>query len=48
MCLDEFIDIFKKCDLIGENLAEKDLNLCFNLSIMVNNIKSDISRRALN
>jgi len=35
MCLDEFIEIFKLSDLLGETLVEKDLNQSFNLSMMV-------------
>jgi hypothetical protein len=35
MCIDEFSEILKKCDLIGENMPEKDVNLAFNTSMMV-------------
>jgi hypothetical protein len=35
MCLDEFMEVLKKCDLVGENMPEKDVNLAFNSAMMV-------------
>jgi hypothetical protein len=35
MCLDEFMELLKKCELVGENMAEKDVNLAFNTAMMV-------------
>ena len=43
MCLDEFLDIFKKCEVLGDHMNEKDIYMAFNFSMrtQVDEIKSE-------